>query len=92
MNLGAVKVTLRKTGGTDHVPFDSVGLPGFQFIQDRLEYGTRTHHSNLDVYDHLQPDDLKQSAVIMATFLYHAAMREEKLPRKPVPEEPPTEE
>ncbi len=88
-DLGATEVTMRKTGGTDHVPFDRAGLPGFQFIQDRLEYGTRTHHTNLDVYDHLQPDDLKQSAVIMASFLYHAAMREERLPRKPVPEEPP---
>ena len=89
-DLGAVKVTMRKTGGTDHVPFDSVGLPGFQFIQDRLGYGTRTHHTNLDVYDHLEADDLKQSAVIMASFLYHAAMREEMLPRTPVPEELPT--
>ena len=86
-DLGATEVTMRKTGGTDHVPFDGVGLPGFQFIQDRLDYGTRTHHTNLDVYDHLQADDLKQSSVILASFLYHAAMRDEKLPRKPVPEE-----
>lgn len=91
-DLGAVKVTMRKTGGTDHVPFQRVGLPGFQFIQDRLGYGTRTHHTNLDVYDHLEADDLKQSAVVMATFLYHAAMRDEMLPRKPVPEKPPTDE
>ena len=87
-DLGATEVTMRKTGGTDHVPFQRVGLPGFQFIQDRLGYGTRTHHTNLDVYDHLEADDLKQSAVIMASFLYHAAMREEMLPRKPVPEKP----
>jgi hypothetical protein len=91
-DLGAGEVTSKKTGGTDHVPFDRVGLSGFQFIQDRLEYGTRTHHTNLDVYDHLQADDLKQSAVILASFLYHAAMRDEMLPRKPVPRKPPEEE
>lgn len=86
-DLGATTVSLRNTGGTDHLSFDAVGLPGFQFIQDRLDYSTRTHHTNLDTYDHLREDDLKQASVIMASFLYHAAMRDEKLPRKPMPKD-----
>lgn len=86
-DLGATTVSLRNTGGTDHLSFDAVGLPGFQFIQDRLDYSTRTHHTNLDTYDHLREDDLKQASVIMASFLYHAATRDEKLPRKPLPKE-----
>jgi Zn-dependent M28 family amino/carboxypeptidase len=86
-DLGATTVSLRNTGGTDHLSFDAVGLPGFQFIQDRLDYQTRTHHTNLDTYDHLREDDLKQASVIMASFLYHAATRDEKLPRKPMPKE-----
>lgn len=81
-DLGASTVTLRNTGGTDHQSFDGVGLPGFQFIQDELEYDTRTHHSNMDVYDHTVRADLIQSATIMAAFVYNAAMRDEKLPRK----------
>jgi carboxypeptidase Q len=81
-DLGAETVTLRNTGGTDHLSFDAVGLPGFQFIQDQLEYGTLTHHSNMDVYDHLSRGDLMQAATVMAWFVYNAAMREEKLPRK----------
>jgi hypothetical protein len=81
-DLGAGTVTLRNTGGTDHLPFDGVGLPGFQFIQDDLEYDTLTHHSNMDVYDHLSRGDLMQAATVMAWFVYNAAMREEKLPRK----------
>jgi hypothetical protein len=81
-DLGAATVALRNTGGTDHLPFDAVGLPGFQFIQDSLEYGTLTHHSNMDVYDHLSRPDLIQAATVMAWFVYNAAMREEKLPRK----------
>jgi hypothetical protein len=88
-DLEADTVTMRRTGGTDHTAFDSVGLPGFQFIQDRLDYFTRTHHTNMDVYDHLQSKDLMQSSVVMASFLYHAAMRDEMLPRKPLPEKPP---
>ncbi|HKV07409.1 MAG TPA: M20/M25/M40 family metallo-hydrolase [Thermoanaerobaculia bacterium] len=88
-DLGATTVTLRKTGGTDHIPFDQVGLPGFQFIQDDIEYGSRTHHTNLDDYDHLRREDLMQASVVMASFLYHAAMRPEPLPRKPLPQEPP---
>lgn len=86
-DLEATTVSLRNTGGTDHLSFDAVGLPGFQFIQDDLDYDTRTHHTNLDTYDHLREDDLKQASVIMASFLYHAAMRDEKLPRKPMPKE-----
>lgn len=81
-DLGASTVTLRNTGGTDHLSFDGAGLPGFQFIQDPLEYDTRTHHSNMDVYDHTSKGDLIQSATIMAAFVYNAAMRDEKLPRK----------
>jgi carboxypeptidase Q len=82
-DLGATTVTRRNTGGTDHLPFDAVGLPGFQFIQDEIEYDTRTHHSNQDVFDRIQIDDMKQAATIMAAFLYNAAMRDDKLPRKP---------
>ncbi|MEY3285239.1 MAG: Leupeptin-inactivating enzyme 1, partial [Acidobacteriota bacterium] len=83
-DLGAATLTLQNTGGTDHLAFDGVGLPGFQFIQDPVEYDTRTHHSNMDTYERLQADDMKQAAVIMAAFVYNAAMRDEKLPRKPV--------
>lgn len=83
-DLGATTVSLRNTGSTDHIPFDAVGLPGFQFIQDSIEYNTRTHHSNQDVYDRIQTEDLKQAATIMAAFLYNAATRDEKLPRKPI--------
>jgi carboxypeptidase Q len=82
-DLGAETLTPSNTGSTDHIPFDSVGLPGLQFIQDPLDYGTRTHHSNEDVFDRIQPDDLKQAAVIMAACAYNAAMLDEKLPRKP---------
>ena len=84
-DLGATTVTISNTGGTDHQSFDGVGLPGFQFIQDPIEYDTRTHHSNMDVYDHLLPDDLKQIATIVAAFAYQAAQRDEKLPRKTLP-------
>jgi Zn-dependent M28 family amino/carboxypeptidase len=77
-------VTMRNTGGTDHLSFDAAGIPGFQFIQDPLDYDTRTHHSNMDVYDRLQADDLKQAAVIVAGFVYDAAMRDQMLPRKPI--------
>ena len=70
-----------------HLAFDGIGLPGFQFIQDEIEYDTRTHHSNQDVFDRIQADDMKQAATIMATFVYQTAMRDEKLPRKPAPGE-----
>jgi hypothetical protein len=82
-DLGAQTLTLSNTGGTDHLSFDGIGLPGFQFIQDPIHYSTRTHHSNQDVYDQIQADDMKQAAVIMASFVYNAAMLDEKLPRKP---------
>jgi carboxypeptidase Q len=81
-DLGASTLTASNTGGTDHLSFDAIGLPGFQFIQDEIEYETRTHHSNQDVFDRIQGEDMKQAATIMAAFLYNTAMREEKLPRK----------
>jgi carboxypeptidase Q len=84
-DLGAATVTISNTGGTDHQSFDAVGLPGFQFIQDEIEYSTRTHHTNMDSYDHLREDDLKQIATIVAAFVYNTAQRDEKLPRKPLP-------
>jgi hypothetical protein len=86
-NLGARTVTNRGTRGTDHRSFDAVGLPAFQFIQDDVDYVTRTHHTSMDVYDRLQREDLIQASVILASFVYHAAMREERFPRKPVPKE-----
>lgn len=85
-DLGATTVTVTNTTGTDHQSFDGVGLPGFQFIQDEIEYSTRTHHTNMDTYDHLIADDLKQIATIVATFVYNTAMRDEKLPRKELPQ------
>jgi hypothetical protein len=84
-DLGAETLTIQNTGGTDHLAFDSVGIPGFQFIQDEIEYDARTHHSNMDVWDRVQAEDMKQASVIMAAFVYNAAMRDEKLPRKPMP-------
>jgi len=84
-DLGASTLTIRNTGSTDHVSFDAVGLPAFQFIQDPLDYGTRTHHSNMDTYDRLQPDDMEQASAIEAWFVYNAATRPEMLPRKPMP-------
>jgi hypothetical protein len=87
-DLGATAVTIRSTGGTDHEPFDAVGVPGFQFIQDPLDYATRTHHSNLDTYDHVQPADLMQASAIVASFVYNAATRPAMLPRKPLPRPP----
>lgn len=84
-DLGAGTVTLRNTGSTDHQSFEAVGIPGFQFIQDPMEYLTRTHHSNMDTYDHLSLEDLQQDAVIIASFVYQTAMRDAKMPRKPLP-------
>ncbi len=78
-------VTSRNTGGTDHQSFDAVGLPGFQFIQDGIEYGTRTHHSNADTYERLVMDDLKQMAVVVAAFVYNTAQMDQKIPRKELP-------
>jgi Zn-dependent M28 family amino/carboxypeptidase len=84
-DLGAATLTISNTSGTDHLSFDAIGLPGFQFIQDEIEYDTRTHHSNQDVFDRIQAEDMKQAATIMAAFVYQTAMRDEKLPRKPEP-------
>jgi carboxypeptidase Q len=84
-DLGVTTLSMRNTGGTDHLSFDAVGIPGFQFIQDGLEYESRTHHSNQDVYERLQAGDLKQIATVEAIFVYNAAMREQMLPRKPLP-------
>ncbi|HKR60645.1 MAG TPA: M20/M25/M40 family metallo-hydrolase [Pyrinomonadaceae bacterium] len=81
-DMGAQTLSISNTGGTDHLSFDAIGLPGFQFIQDQVEYDTRTHHSNQDVFDRIQADDMKQAATIMAAFVYNTAMRDEKLPRK----------
>ncbi len=84
-DLGATTITLAPTGGTDHQAFDRVGLPGFQFIQDEIDYGSRTHHTNMDLYERLVPRDMMQNAVIVAAFVYDAANRDENLPRKPAP-------
>jgi len=84
-DLGVSTISLRNTGGTDHEAFDAIGIPGFQFIQDGLDYGSRTHHSNMDVYERLIPEDLAQAAAVEATFVFNAAMRDQMLPRKPLP-------
>jgi carboxypeptidase Q len=84
-DIGIVAVRHGNTGGTDHQAFDAVGIPGFNFIQDPIEYGFRTHHSSADTYDRLLIEDLKQAAVIVASTAYHLAMRDEMVPRKPVP-------
>ncbi|HEV8660538.1 MAG TPA: M20/M25/M40 family metallo-hydrolase [Thermoanaerobaculia bacterium] len=83
-DLGVTAVTMRNTGSTDHVSFDEVGLPGFQFIQDQIEYDTRTHHTNWDTYERLQKEDLMQAATVIATFVWEAANRAEMMPRKPL--------
>ena len=85
-DLGVTTITNRNTGGTDHLSFDAVGIPGFQFIQDDMDYESRTHHSNEDTVERLQPADLKQIAVVEAIFVYNAAQRDQMLPRKPLPQ------
>lgn len=90
-NLGMTTLAIRNTGGTDHLSYDAVGLPGFQFIQDPVEYNSRTHHSNMDVYERIQASDMMKNAVIVASFVYHAANRDEKLPRKPLPKPQPAQ-
>jgi hypothetical protein len=85
-DLGMTWVINRSSMGSDHGALDYIGIPSFQWIQDPLDYGTRIHHTNMDVYDHLIPEDLIQSAVIVSSFVYHAAMREDMLPRKPLPD------
>jgi hypothetical protein len=84
-DLDAATITLNNTGGTDHQSFDALGLPGFQFIQDPISYDTQTHHSNMDNWDHAIAEDLRQAATILASFVWHAAQRDEMLPRKPMP-------
>ncbi len=84
-DLGVTTITMRNTEGTDHESFDAVGIPGFQFIQDKLDYATRSHHSNMDTYERLQAGDLAQAATVEAIFVYDAAMRDQMLPRKPLP-------
>ena len=88
-NLGMKTLTIRDTGGTDHQAFDAVGLPGFQFIQDPVEYSSRTHHSNMDTYERVQEEDMRKNAVIVASFVYHAANRDQLFPRKPQPKPTP---
>jgi hypothetical protein len=85
-NLGMTTLTIRNTGGTDHLSFNAVGLPGFQFIQDPIDYETRTHHSNMDVYERVQEADMKQIATIVAAFVYMTANRPDMIPRKPMPQ------
>ncbi len=85
---GMKTLTISNTGGTDHLAFDAVGLPGFQFIQDGLDYSSRTHHSNMDVYEKIQPDDMKWNSAVLAAFAWQAAQRDDKLPRKPMPAPP----
>lgn len=87
-NVGMNTLAIRNTGGTDHLSFDSVGIPGFQFIQDEIDYDSRTHHTNMDLYERIQEPDMKQMAVIVASFVYMTANRDEMIPRKPLP--PPT--
>lgn len=84
-DIGATTVTMRNTGSTDHIAFDEVGIPGFQFIQDNLEYSARTHHTQWDTYERLSREDLMQAAVVVATFVWEAANRPEMMPRKPLP-------
>ena len=84
-DLGVTTISYRNTGGTDHLGFDAVGLPGFQFIQDPMDYETRVHHSDMDTYDRLHAADLQQAAVVEAIFLWNTSQREEMMPRKPFP-------
>jgi carboxypeptidase Q len=84
-DLGVTTISYRNTGGTDHLSFDAVGLPGFQYIQDPMDYETRTHHSDMDTYDRLHALDLEQAAVVEAIFLYNTSEREAMMPRKPYP-------
>jgi carboxypeptidase Q len=84
-NLGMTTLTIRNTSGTDHLAFDEVGLPGFQFVQDPIEYSSHSHHTNMDLYERVQPEDLMKNAVIIASFVYHAANRDDMLPRKALP-------
>jgi hypothetical protein len=84
-DLGVTTISYRNTGGTDHLSYDAVGLAGFQYIQDPMDYETRTHHSNMDTFDRLHAMDLQQAAVVEAIFLYNTSEREQMMPRKPLP-------
>ena len=84
-DLGPTTLTVANTGSTDHIPFTGVGIPAFTFLQDPLDYETRTHHTNADVAANLAPDDLRQAAVVTATVLYGAANLPERMPRPPLP-------
>ena len=88
-DLGAATVSPKSVGGTDHLSFDRVGLPAFQFMQDARDYMGRTHYTNVDTLDHLDREDLMQASVVLATFLWHAANRDDLMPRKPMPTKPP---
>ncbi len=87
-SMGASTVAIQPTGGTDHLFMQAIGLPGYQFIQDPLDYNSRVHHTSIDTYDHLKPEDMRQASVILASFLLNAANRKEPLPRMPVPTQP----
>jgi carboxypeptidase Q len=89
-DLGVSTITIRNTGGTDHLSFTAVGLPGFQFIQDGLDYGTLTHHTSADTYEHAVPADLMQASAVIASVVYQAANRAERLPRRALPKPVPT--
>jgi carboxypeptidase Q len=78
-------ISIRNTGGTDHLSYDAVGISGFQFIQDPMEYASKTHHSNMDTLDHVYRSDMEQMSAIVASFVYNTAMRPQMLPRKPLP-------
>jgi carboxypeptidase Q len=84
-DLGVTTLSPRPVSQTDHVSFDNAGIPAFQFLVDRLEYNSRTHHSNMDTFDRVQRGDMVQQATVIAIFAYNAAMRDEKLPRKALP-------
>lgn len=88
-DLGVSTVTMRNTAQTDHMSFDAVGLPGFQFLQEELDYMSRTHHTNMDTVEHVKREDVAQASVVMAWFVYNAAMSDQLLPRKPMPPPPP---
>jgi Zn-dependent M28 family amino/carboxypeptidase len=87
-SMGATTVAIQSTSGTDHVHLQSAGIPGYQFIQDPLDYGSRLHHTSIDTYDHMRAQDMRQAALIMASFLWNAANRDEPLPRMPLPTQP----
>jgi Zn-dependent M28 family amino/carboxypeptidase len=86
--MGASTVVAASTTGTDHETFQAAAIPGFQFIQDPLDYESRVHHSNIDTLDHTKADDLRQAAVIMASMLLSAANSDKELPRPPLPTQP----